>query len=76
MTQDQHEKREALRRGEELLTGNCVGHTYLWFYRDAIETSLRATQWGDALQYATALAAFTKGLNAAVKLIGEVPNRA
>ncbi len=50
------ERQEALRRGEDLLTQNaCVSHNYLWFYRDAMEASLKEKNWDAAEYYASRL---------------------
>jgi class 3 adenylate cyclase/tetratricopeptide (TPR) repeat protein len=51
--------RQALAEAEAILARGCVGHNHFWFYRDAIETSLRARRWDEALRYAQALAAYT-----------------
>jgi len=53
------EARGALAEAEAVLAKGCVGHNYFWFYRDAIETSLRARRWAEALRYAQALADYT-----------------
>jgi tetratricopeptide (TPR) repeat protein len=51
--------REALAEAEAILAKGCVGHNYFWFLRDAIEASLRARRWAEALRYAQALADYT-----------------
>lgn len=52
-------RREALAEGEAILSGGCIGHNYFWFYRDAMDSSLRAQEWDEALRYAQALADYT-----------------
>jgi tetratricopeptide (TPR) repeat protein len=51
--------RRALDEAETVLAKGCVGHNYFWFYRDAIETSLRSRRWDEALRFAQALADYT-----------------
>lgn len=50
---------DALTRGAAMLESGCVSHNHLWFYRDAIEASLRAGDWSGAAGFAMKLAAFT-----------------
>jgi len=49
----------ALKRGEALLREPCLSHCHLQFYRDAIEVSLDAQAWAEALRYAGALESYT-----------------
>jgi class 3 adenylate cyclase/tetratricopeptide (TPR) repeat protein len=49
----------ALAEAEMILAQGCIGHNYFWFYRDAIQTSLLARRWDEALRYAQALADYT-----------------
>ena len=51
---------QALGEGEEILRQDCVGHNYLWFYRDAMEVSLEDADWDGARRYAAALEAYTR----------------
>jgi tetratricopeptide (TPR) repeat protein len=53
---DSAEERAAhLAEGEALLKATGLAHNYLWFYRDAIESSLAARDWTCALHYAELL---------------------
>jgi tetratricopeptide (TPR) repeat protein len=57
---DDHAVSEAaLAEAEAIMAKGCVGHNYLWFYRDAIEYSLQRRAWDDALRYAQALDDYT-----------------
>ena len=51
-------RRKALEEGETIVAGGCLAHVVLWFYRDAIETSLRAGAWDEAERYVEAFAAY------------------
>jgi class 3 adenylate cyclase/tetratricopeptide (TPR) repeat protein len=50
----------ALAEGEKLLAGECVGHNYGSFYRDAMDVALRYLEWDEAERYADALEAYTR----------------
>ena len=50
---------KALADGIEMLKDDCVGHNYLWFYRDAINASLMENQWNKALEFADAAEQYT-----------------
>jgi class 3 adenylate cyclase/tetratricopeptide (TPR) repeat protein len=50
----------ALAEGEKLLAGDCVGHNYHDFYRDAMEVSLRLQRWDDVERYAKSLQDYAK----------------
>ena len=54
------QSQNALQRGEEILSGNCVGHNYFAFYRMAMETCLRWQQWDEVYRYSTALEEFCR----------------
>ena len=54
-TADTGRRLEALRQGEAILNAGCAGHNYFWFYRDAIEVSLRERHWDMADTYVSAL---------------------
>jgi DNA-binding SARP family transcriptional activator/class 3 adenylate cyclase/tetratricopeptide (TPR) repeat protein len=61
MIVDDTEKRLwALSEGERLLTGDCVSHNYLMFYRFGIEAALSEGNWDLAARYADALEVYTK----------------
>jgi hypothetical protein len=45
---------------EDSRSGGCVFHNYFWFYRDAIEVSLKTEDWGAVERYAAALEHFTR----------------
>ena len=44
-----------LKEGQAILDRGCVSHNYTYFYRDAIEVSLKAGDWECAEGYITAL---------------------
>ena len=54
------ERAQALSDGEALLKETGMAHSHLWFYRDAIEATLAAGEWADAMRYADALEAFVR----------------
>ena len=54
------ERAGALHDGEELIRDTGMAHRHLWFYRDAIEATLAAGEWPDAMRYADALEAFVR----------------
>ena len=45
---------------EKLLGGDCVGHNYFWFYRDAMQACLNAGEWDEVGRFAAALEAYTR----------------
>ena len=49
----------ALCEGEEILGRGVGGHNHLWFYRDAMEVSLKMSAWDEAERYAMALKDYT-----------------
>jgi tetratricopeptide (TPR) repeat protein len=57
---DRQDRAEALREGEELLNGDCVGHNHLAFYRDAIEVSLQERDWDNVDRYTSRLEDYTR----------------
>jgi tetratricopeptide (TPR) repeat protein len=59
VTDDPGTRRWALAEGEKILARGCVFHNYFWFYRDAIEVSLKTGDWGAVERYASALEHFT-----------------
>ena len=59
VTEDPGTRRWALEEGETILTKGCVFHNYFWFYRDAIEVSLKTADWDAVERYAGALEHFT-----------------
>jgi len=44
-----------LAEGQAVLAQTGLAHSHFWFYRDAIEASLEAAAWSDALAYAVRL---------------------
>jgi tetratricopeptide (TPR) repeat protein len=60
MTDDAQQRREALNEGEALLRQGAVGHSHIYFYRDAMEACLRAEDWEEMERYATALETYTR----------------
>ena len=59
-TDDPAVRRDALAEAEALLARPSYGHNYLWFYHDAIETTLAEGVWTEALRYAAALEDYTR----------------
>jgi len=53
--------RAALAEGEELLRGDCVGHNYYGFYRNAMEVALRLGDWDEVRRFAGALETYCIG---------------
>ncbi len=51
---------QAFAEAEETLKEDCVGHNYLWFYRDAIEVCLRLEDWDTLEKYAQAAVDYTQ----------------
>jgi hypothetical protein len=51
--------RAALESGESLLAGGCIGSNHLWFFRDAIDVSLKFHDFNAALNYAQKLSTYT-----------------
>jgi tetratricopeptide (TPR) repeat protein len=51
---------QALADGEALLKETGLAHCHFWFYRDAIEATLSAGEWPQAMRYADALEAFVR----------------
>ena len=49
------ERRDAIQRGERMLGAGSLSHNHLWFRRDAIDASLSAREWDEALRHAAAL---------------------
>jgi class 3 adenylate cyclase/tetratricopeptide (TPR) repeat protein len=54
-TDQAEERRAALAEAEQLLAQGSISHNYLWFYQDAIETSLQQRDWDALERYAQAL---------------------
>jgi tetratricopeptide (TPR) repeat protein len=59
-TDDPRECRESLEEGEVILSKGSVGHNHLWFYRYAMDASLRARRWDEAERYCDALENYTR----------------
>jgi class 3 adenylate cyclase/tetratricopeptide (TPR) repeat protein len=51
---------KAFAEAEETLKEDCVGHNYLWFYRDAIDVCLRLQDWERLEKYARAAEVYTE----------------
>jgi class 3 adenylate cyclase/tetratricopeptide (TPR) repeat protein len=60
VTEDPERRRSVLEEGESILRSGAVSHSYFWFYRDAIEVSLRIGDWGEVERYAKALEDYTR----------------
>jgi tetratricopeptide (TPR) repeat protein len=54
------ERRRALQEAENLLREDCVGHCHYWFYRHAIDATLAAGEWDEAVRYADALEEYAR----------------
>ena len=50
---------QAFSEAEETLKEDCVGHNYLWFYRDAIDVCLKLEDWDNLEKYACAAEEYT-----------------
>ncbi|NIR59845.1 MAG: hypothetical protein GWO02_10115 [Gammaproteobacteria bacterium] len=48
-----------MEEAESLLQGDCVGHNYLGFYRQAMDVCLRLERLDEVDRYATALETYT-----------------
>jgi len=59
-TDNPDERQGALAEGESILREGCVGHNYLWFYRDAMEVCLHTGDWDAVERYAAALEEYTR----------------
>jgi class 3 adenylate cyclase/tetratricopeptide (TPR) repeat protein len=57
-TDDPNERQGAIEEGESLLRVGSLAHNHFRFYRDTIDASLRAEEWGEAVRLVEALAAF------------------
>jgi tetratricopeptide (TPR) repeat protein len=57
---DPAERAALLAEGKEMLGRGAVGHNHLWFYRDAIEALLSASDGARALEYVAALENYTR----------------
>ncbi len=57
---DHGERVQLLAQGEEVLRRGSVGHSHLWFYRDAIEAMLEAGDAAGARRYAALLEHYTR----------------
>jgi len=60
LTKDPSRRLAALEEGEKILKTPCVGHNYLWFYRDAISAYLELEDWERVNHYADLLEDFTR----------------
>jgi len=61
VTDDADVRARALAEGMETLQQDCVSHSYLWFYRDALEASVMDQDWLSLETYAKAAEAYTAG---------------
>jgi len=61
VSNDVERSRRALKEGESILAGACVGHNYFAFYRLAMEVELRFGGWDELERYADALQAYCRG---------------
>jgi len=57
---DPERSRKAMKDAEAILAGNCVGHNYFAFYRQAMEVCLRLEDWDELNRFADALEAYSK----------------
>ena len=49
-----------MEEGEQILRSGAVSHNHFWFYRDAMDTSLRVGEWDSVERFAASLEAFTR----------------
>ncbi len=54
------ERSRALAEAEQFLAAGSISHNYLWFYQDALETSLVQGDWAAVERYAQALVDYTR----------------
>jgi class 3 adenylate cyclase/tetratricopeptide (TPR) repeat protein len=59
VTRNSDRRRSVLSEAEELLCGDNIGHNFLHFYIDAMETCLQEEQWDEVDRYAQALEDYT-----------------
>jgi len=59
VTADSTERQRLLDEGEAIIRSGSGAHGQLYFYRDAIEATLAASDWAEALRYAQALEEYT-----------------
>jgi class 3 adenylate cyclase/tetratricopeptide (TPR) repeat protein len=55
LAQSDNERRQSLREGERILAAGAPAHNHVGFYTGAIEASLAACEWDEALRYCEAL---------------------
>jgi tetratricopeptide (TPR) repeat protein len=60
VTDDAAERQASLDQGEAMFSERMVGHCHLWFYRYAIEASLKVRDFDAAERYAALLEDFTR----------------
>ena len=60
LASDEAQRLAALEKGDKILKSQCVGHNYLWFYRDAISACLELGDWDRADHYADLLESYTR----------------
>ena len=60
VTEDPERRKGFLAEGEEGLRSGAVSHNHFWFYRDAIEVSLKSGDWEEVGRYAAALEDYTR----------------
>jgi class 3 adenylate cyclase len=59
LAQDEPARRDALAAGERVLTASRLSHNYFTFYDFAVQASLAAGEWNEALRFCAALDAYT-----------------
>ena len=57
---DPERRRWALKEGEGIAAGPCIGHAWIRFFRDAMEAVLDAEDWNEAERYAQRLDELTR----------------
>jgi tetratricopeptide (TPR) repeat protein len=60
VTEDPERRRSVLEEGEAILRSGAISHNHFWFYRDAIEVSLKIGDWEGVERYAVALEDYTR----------------
>jgi hypothetical protein len=59
-TDDENERSTALAEAEAVLAKNTIAHNHFLFRRDAIDASLQAGQWSEALRHAEQLESWAR----------------
>lgn len=58
LSEDDDERKAALKEGEEILNSGCVAHNQFWFARSAIDQALAIGEWDEVERYSKRLEAY------------------